>query len=320
MPAFASDAYKCIDIIDGSTIVVEMNRQRVELKLIGIDDLEAIDSVGRFAFVGKKRMKVLKNMIVGKNVRLEYDSPEKDDEGHLLAYVYIENNSTSINAELIKQGYALVYSEYPFKYRKEFMTLQDEAKKNAIGLWRLDYDKTLFDYSRLSLDMWHLWLYIVNIGILLLGLCGVVWAGLQFWLAKKAQRYSAFLQTEKEFYDLDRLMLSDKALRQYYKMDDEYLEKATDHTLKQYIFYELYYGHLYRTYMTLCSGWFGKIGKLKKEYWPLYRRMLEYLLEDEVFRQVHKWSKDNKLFHAKFTKMVQEILEQKQKHPHKPSC
>ncbi len=310
--ASASSYYKCLDIVDGDTIAVEMNHQRVEVKLIGIDNLEAIDSINRFEFIGRESVRCLRRIILGKNVRLEYDSVRVDDTGRVLAYVYVENSPTSVNEELIKQGYAFVYSKYPFKDREKFRKLQEDAKANAIGLWRLDYDNSLFDHYRLSLEIWHFWLYALNVALFLIGLIGTAFGVAQILRNRQAQLHAAFLESEKEFYDLDKLMLQYPALREYYKMGDEYLEKASDETLQRYIYYELYYGHLCRTFTTLHSRHFGISKKFAKEYWPQYANMLDYLLDDEVFCQVHDWSKTHALFEEEFMKEVDRIRKKKQ--------
>jgi micrococcal nuclease len=311
VPVFASDFYRCVDIVDGDTIAVEMEHKRVKVKLIGIGNPEAIDSINRFEFIGKECVKSLKSVVLGKKVRLEYDSVKIDDAGRVLAYVYIEDSQTSVNEDLIKKGYAFVYSKYQFKNREKFRRLQEDAKANAVGLWRLDYDNSLFDHYRLTLDTWHFWLYALNVVILLIGLIGTAFAVIQIRRNRQAQAHAAFLESEKEFYHLDKLMLQHPALREFYRMGDEYLEKASDEILQKYIFYELYYGHLCRTYVTLHSRRFRISKRFAEEYWPLYENMLDYLLEDETFREVHYWSRTYGLFEKEFMNEVDRLLKNK---------
>ena len=75
-------------------------------------------------------------MLEGKEVRLEMDVQERDKYGRLLAYVYLED-STFVNAELLKQGYAQVATYPPnVKYVELFVKLQKEARENKRGLWK----------------------------------------------------------------------------------------------------------------------------------------------------------------------------------------
>ena len=56
--------------------------------------------------------------------------------GRTLAYVYLEDG-TFLNAELVKQGYAMVMTVPPnVKYAHLFVKLQQEARENNRGLWK----------------------------------------------------------------------------------------------------------------------------------------------------------------------------------------
>jgi micrococcal nuclease len=304
----ALDYFECIDVIDGETIVIEINNKPVQVKLIGIDTPEAIYPIEPFEYIGAKSLSFVKKMVLGKRVRLEYDSIKSDDSGRLLAYVYLGNSKTSINEEIIKRGFGFVRTIYPFKYLQKFSKFQKEAKENGIGLWRWDGNNT---YYRLTLDVWHLWLYVINVFILIIGLASVGFAFRTMHMNQQAQLHSAFLESEKEFYELNKIMLKDADLRQYYKMGDPYLQSKTDNILKQYIFYELYYGHFCRTFVTLHSRYFKFNKKFREKYWQLYQNMLNYLLDDEVFLEVHKWAKETQTFEQEFVNEVDSALQKK---------
>ena len=309
----ALDYFECIDVIDGETIVIKINNNPVQVKLIGIATPEAIYPIEPFEYIGTKSLGFVKKMVLRKRVRLEHDSIKNDDSGRVLAYVYLENSKASINEEIIKQGYGFVDSAYPFKYFQRFLKLQKEAKENGMGFWRLDYHNT---YFRLTLDVWHFWLYVINIFILIIGLASVGLAFRTMRVNKQRQLFSAFLESEKEFYELNKIMLTDRDLMQYYKMGDDYLKNEPDHILKQYIFFELYYGHLCRTFVTLHPRHFRidrKFKKFSKEYWPLYERMLDYLLDDKVSLEVHEWAKKTKTFEQEFVNEVDRVLQKKNK-------
>jgi len=42
---------------------------------------------------------------------------------------------SSLNAEIIKQGYGFAYTRFPFKYMDEFRRYQHEAREEGKGLW-----------------------------------------------------------------------------------------------------------------------------------------------------------------------------------------
>jgi micrococcal nuclease len=55
-------------------------------------------------------------------------------KGQGLAYVYLEDG-TFVNAEIIRQGYGLAYTRFPFKHLEEFRRLEREARESKRGLW-----------------------------------------------------------------------------------------------------------------------------------------------------------------------------------------
>lgn len=74
-------------------------------------------------------------LLANKKVRLEYDVGKKDKYNRTLAYVYL-TDGTFVNAELVKQGYAMVMTIPPnVKYAEKFVKLERRARKNNRGLW-----------------------------------------------------------------------------------------------------------------------------------------------------------------------------------------
>ncbi len=114
-------------VIDGDTVVLE-NGEHV--RYIGIDTPER----GRPYYGEAKREN--ERLVGGKKVRLEFDAGKTDKYGRTLAYIYA--GDIFVNAELVKKGYALVYTVPPnVKHAKEFVSLQSEARKAKKGLWSL---------------------------------------------------------------------------------------------------------------------------------------------------------------------------------------
>ncbi len=122
--------YKCIRVIDGDTIIL---KGVGKVRLIGVNAPEIKDRHRGVQRFGMESTIFTEQNLLGKQVRLEYDVTRVDKFGRTLAYVYVDD--TFFNAELVKQGYALVYAKYPFKYLDEFRRLQMDAKKNGRGLW-----------------------------------------------------------------------------------------------------------------------------------------------------------------------------------------
>lgn len=125
-------------VIDGDTFWIN-NKEKV--RLIGIDAPETRNTRYKpkepFAEQSKQ---FLSDLILGKEIILEYDAGKYDRYRRLLAYVYLLD-STFVNKELVKEGYALIMTVQPnTKYADLFLEMQQEARENKRGLWADDKD------------------------------------------------------------------------------------------------------------------------------------------------------------------------------------
>lgn len=128
-------SYPCTRVIDGDTIVVNIEGKNENVRLIGVDTPETVHPQKPVERFGKEASDFTRKMVHGKTVRLEYDWQSRDKYGRLLAYVYLEDG-TFLNAEIIKQGYGFAYTKYPFKYLEDFRQYEKEARENNKGLWK----------------------------------------------------------------------------------------------------------------------------------------------------------------------------------------
>lgn len=111
----AQEFYLCTRVVDGDTIVVDMDGKQEKVRLIGVDTPETVHPEKPVEYFGKEASEFTKRMAEGKKVRLEYDWQDRDKYGRVLAYVYLEDG-TFLNAEIVRQGFGFAYTRYPFKY------------------------------------------------------------------------------------------------------------------------------------------------------------------------------------------------------------
>lgn len=133
--SYAQDHYLCSRVVDGDTLVIEMNGGSEKVRLVGVDTPETLHPQKPVEHYGKEASEFTQRMVENKMVRLEYDWQQRDKYGRLLAYVYLEDG-TFLNAEIIKQGYGFVYTRFPFKYLNEFREYEKQARENKLGLWK----------------------------------------------------------------------------------------------------------------------------------------------------------------------------------------
>ena len=120
--AHAITTFKVLKVIDGDTIVVNVRGNQEVVRLLGIDTPESVDPRKPVQCFGKEASNKMKNYVLGKNVILIDDGTQgnRDRYGRLLRYVYLPNSvRTFINGEMVKQGFAFSFRQYPTKIRYE---------------------------------------------------------------------------------------------------------------------------------------------------------------------------------------------------------
>lgn len=125
-------------VIDGDTIEIEGGQK---VRYIGIDTPELHDPRQKVQCFGEESTLKNKELVEGKEIRLEKDISDKDKYGRLLRYVYIifsDGGRIFVNDYLVRQGFARV-STYPpdVAYQEIFREAEKEARENIRGLWRL---------------------------------------------------------------------------------------------------------------------------------------------------------------------------------------
>ncbi len=139
---------RVIRVVDGDTIVVEVDGVQEKVRLIGVDTPEVVDSRKTVECFGKEASAFTTNLLtptwkprfqVGTNVRvrLESDSSQEDRDryGRLLRYVFLADN-TLVNKTIIAEGYGHEYTyRTPYLYQAEFKTAERIARENQKGLW-----------------------------------------------------------------------------------------------------------------------------------------------------------------------------------------
>lgn len=139
-----------VRVIDGDTIVVNLNGMEEKVRLIGVDtpesrvnkraEIQSKEGLGDTQTVvelGKKAKEFTASLVKpGDKVYLEFDVQQRDKYGRLLAYVYLQDGRM-LNKEIICNGYAMPLTVPPnVKYEEEFRKCYKEAREKGLGLWK----------------------------------------------------------------------------------------------------------------------------------------------------------------------------------------
>lgn len=132
---------RCTRVVDGDTIVIEGGDR---VRYIGIDTPETKHPDKPVEHLGREAAEVNRELAQGKRIRVEFDVAERDRYGRLLGYVYVQPEAVGesateqafVNAELVRRGYAKVYTLPPnVKHAERFLELERQARENGRGLW-----------------------------------------------------------------------------------------------------------------------------------------------------------------------------------------
>lgn len=98
-------------------------------------------------FFGAESAAFLTNLLKGESVYLVFERPEATDRyGRLLAHAYRAPDGLWVNLELVRQGYAQVYSGEAFDDIDLFLKYQTRARESGKGLWdgdaKADWERT----------------------------------------------------------------------------------------------------------------------------------------------------------------------------------
>ena len=115
-------------VIDGDTVVLFNG---LVLRYVGMTAPEEGESFE------KESTEANRELVEGKEIKLEYDNYKSDKFGRILAYPIINNKNISV--ELVRKGMAelVIYQKRkPFIHQVQLLEAQEQAKKQKLGIWK----------------------------------------------------------------------------------------------------------------------------------------------------------------------------------------
>jgi len=132
-PPDDAETFRVKVAVDGDTIVLEDD---TKVRYIGLNTPE------RDRPFYKEATEANRKLVENKEIRLEFDTVKVDQYGRTLAYVFARDPTASpqvetfVNLELLRQGYANVFTVPPnVKYEERFREAEQEARETGRGLW-----------------------------------------------------------------------------------------------------------------------------------------------------------------------------------------
>lgn len=124
-------------VVDGDTIIAQINGQRERVRLLGIDTPESVAQTRPDQCFGAEASLYLQSLLPeGTAITLIRDEEARDQYDRLLAYVVRSHDQLFINLDLLEKGYAgiLIYPPNDH-YADLFTDAEHTAASNDVGLW-----------------------------------------------------------------------------------------------------------------------------------------------------------------------------------------
>lgn len=135
---------KCTRVLDGDTIVVDIEGVMYTVKYLGAEAPFAGDALRAAELKAKEATALNKEMVEGRSIYLEKDINEMDTQGRYLRYVRTNMGSlmlprlVMVNEEMIKKGLAkAVVMGNNIKYQSILSAAEAQAKSKKVGIWAI---------------------------------------------------------------------------------------------------------------------------------------------------------------------------------------
>ena len=132
-----SDVATIESVIDGDTIVLEVQNQTETVRLLGVDTPETVHPSKPIECFGPEASAFTKATLVkGSSVKLLRDVEPRDRFQRLLVYLFLADG-TLFNQLLIDRGFARTLSIEPnTTFASQFATHESNARNRRVGLWQ----------------------------------------------------------------------------------------------------------------------------------------------------------------------------------------
>lgn len=126
-----------VRVVDGDTIVVDLDGREERVRLIGIDTPESVAEERPDQCFGVEASDEVERLLpVGTDLLLERDVEPRDRYDRLLAYVYRAHDQLFVNEVLVRDGFAGILTYPPNDtYAERFRSLEATAQQEGVGLW-----------------------------------------------------------------------------------------------------------------------------------------------------------------------------------------
>ena len=123
-------------IVDGDTVVAEINGTDEKIRIIGINTPESVDPRRPVECFGKEASSQAEKLLLHKKITLN-NYKERDTHGRVLSYIQL-SDGTDFGSRMIESGHAHSFKSYSHDRLASYNNIEKDARANKVGLWSPD--------------------------------------------------------------------------------------------------------------------------------------------------------------------------------------
>ncbi len=130
------DVVKVTGVIKGDEVTVEgKGGASVRLRLVGIQAFSAVINDPQLNALSAGAISATTDLVKGQSVTVSFDKQAQDSSGRYLGY--LAKDGADVAKQLITEGWAVVYTEFPFSREADYLATEIKARDGKKNLWGL---------------------------------------------------------------------------------------------------------------------------------------------------------------------------------------
>lgn len=131
----AGDVVTVVEVKKGDELEVDKDGKRARVRILGVHAFSEVMTDAQVSALSAGSVSALGALVKGQPLTLSFDVTPQDDSGRYLAYV--EAAGADVGQKLVEDGWAVVYTEYPFAREAAYLEVEKKARGAARNIWGL---------------------------------------------------------------------------------------------------------------------------------------------------------------------------------------
>lgn len=128
------DTVTLVRAVKGHELIVRKDGQAAKIRLVGIYTFDAtVQEKNDITGFGRLAVDFVSSKAQGAALKISLERPDPDPRGRYLGFVDVAG--ADLGALLVQEGYAAVYTEYPFSREANYFAAENPARAGVRGVW-----------------------------------------------------------------------------------------------------------------------------------------------------------------------------------------